>query len=284
MSKRKGNCTLFFGLLREVLYRLKKEMWSWRGLCLLVIGAYLVLDAYNAIEKWDNYRIEMLTAQGFLFIWVMQLFPPRMGKLLFLLPFSAKERIRYLGNYVVLYATLYLAFFIGFGGIASAVNGYPFGFWMKQFMINCFPVLLFFCGSWVYTMCSSARKPQGIAEFFLGTKNKNFENVDMVTEIREDCSGAVKEKKEEESIRSAEEKAWQRFNCITVCLCLPPIIQCCLGWWFMGVYQKMEWLYLLVGVLCYVCAVAGFILYWFQATKEISQRTKSGKEACECNL
>ncbi|MGN1085097.1 MAG: hypothetical protein ACI4QX_08835, partial [Lachnospiraceae bacterium] len=76
-------------LLREGIFRLRRELVTVRGLIALFIVAYLVLDTWLLAESESTYMM-----QGF-GVWLVLLFPPRMGRLFFLLPFSKQERKRY---------------------------------------------------------------------------------------------------------------------------------------------------------------------------------------------
>ena len=82
MEKGKFAGSYFLFLIREGLIRLKRELWGWRGLAAAFMVFYLVIDLFGAMES-DRSTM----GQGMAVIWMVVLFPPRMGKLLYLLPF-----------------------------------------------------------------------------------------------------------------------------------------------------------------------------------------------------
>jgi oligopeptide transport system permease protein len=121
MKQGKAAGGYFLFIIREGLFRLR-ELWGWRGLVVIVIGFTMVLDSYSESGASGTYM------QGVGMLWLVLLFPPRMGKLLYLLPFSKKERKQYLGTYTAIYWTFLLMVVMG-SGLKSIIIAMGLTYW-----------------------------------------------------------------------------------------------------------------------------------------------------------
>ena len=135
---------------------MKKELFSWRGAVALLIIAYMLLDIYGVSKEPSD----ALISQGVGALWLVLMFPPRMGKLLFLLPFTQKERMRYLVTYTLGYLLYYVSVFFVIGLISLLFSKESFAIWMRHFIIYTLPFILMYSGPVMDAMSASVRKPE----------------------------------------------------------------------------------------------------------------------------
>lgn len=270
----------FLFLLREGLFRLKTELLSWRGIIMLFIVGYMLLDTFEAIKESSH-----LMFQGIGALWLILLFPPRMGKLLYLLPFSKKDRARYLGTYSVSYLVFHIMVFFAVGVIAYLISGYPLLLWMRHFALYTFPFMMLYSGTIIDNMSVAVRKSYPTAGWFFSTRDVWQQKTDNVAEIREDCRGAVSTS--DKTLMSEEEKAKAkkqvRFTICIVCCTIIPAVQCCGSYMYIGLCERIPWLLWVGTGLSYLCALIGLYLYWNRISEEMSNKGSTGKEECGCN-
>jgi len=277
MEKGRTAGSYFLFLIREGLYRMKTEVISWRGLLLLATGGYLVLDTFQALEESGE-----LMFQGVAALWLILLFPPRMGKLLYLLPFSKKERFRYLQTYSVSYIVFLVLLFFSMGIIACLIPGYSFVLWMRHFALCTFPFMLLYSGVVVDGMSVTAQRSYPNSGWYFSTRGW-WKETDSVNGIREDCSTLVSEK---ESVSPEEEKKAKkqsRFTVKAVLCTIIPAIHGCGNYMYEGLYSRWPWLLYTVSVLAYISAFLGLYLYWNRIVEEMNQTGSTGKEEDLCN-
>ncbi len=279
MEKGRSAGSYVLYLIREAFYRMKTELIGWRGLVLLAIGAYMVIDTFMAVEEK-----EQLMFQGMGALWMVLLFPPRMGKLLYLLPFSKKERVRYLGTYSVSYLVFHVLVFVFLGVISCLLSGYTFVAWMGQFVFCTFPFMLLYSGVVVDSMSVAVQRSYPNSGWFFSTRGWWQQKDDQVTGIREDCSIAVSEKKILSEEEKEKAKKQTRFTvCLALCAVVPAVHGC--GSYMYGTLCKQwPWLLYVITVLAYVSAIIGLLLYWNRISEEMNKCGSTGKEAGVCNL
>ena len=278
MEKGRSAGSYMLYLLREAFYRMKTELIGWRGLVFLAIGAYMVIDSFMAVED-----AEQLMFQGMGALWMVLLFPPRMGKLLYLLPFSKKERVRYLGTYSVGYLLFHVMVFIVIGVISCLLSGYSFVAWMGQFAFCTFPFMLLYSGVVVDSMSVAVQRSYPNSGWFFSTRSWWQQKEDTVTGIREDCSAVVSEKKimsEEEKEKAKKQK---RFTVYLVLCAIIPAIHGCGSYMYSALCKQWPWLLYTITVLAYVSAIIGVFLYWNRISEEMNKTGSTGKEAGVCN-
>lgn len=278
MEKGRSAGSYMLYLLREAFYRMKTELIGWRGLVFLAIGVYMVIDSFMAVED-----AEQLMFQGMGALWMVLLFPPRMGKLLYLLPFSKKERVRYLGTYSVGYLLFHVMVFVVIGVISCLLSGYSFVAWMGQFAFCTFPFMLLYSGVVVDSMSVAVQRTYPNSGCFFSTRSWWQQKEDTVTGIREDCSAAVSEKKimsEEEKEKAKKQK---RFTVYLVLCAIIPAIHGCGSYMYSTLCKQWPWLLYTVTALAYVSAIIGVFLYWNRISEEMNKTGSTGKEAGVCN-
>ncbi len=278
MEKGRSAGSYMLYLLREAFYRMKTELIGWRGLVFLAIGVYMVIDSFMAVEEK-----EQLMFQGMGALWMVLLFPPRMGKLLYLLPFSKKERVRYLGTYSVGYLLFHVMVFVVIGVISCLLSGYSFVAWMGQFAFCTFPFMLLYSGVVVDSMSVAVQRTYPNSGWFFSTRSWWQQKEDTVTGIREDCSAALSEKKimsEEEKEKAKKQK---RFTVYLVLCAIIPAIHGCGSYMYSTLCEQWPWLLYTVTALAYVSAIIGVFLYWNRISEEMNKTGSTGKEAGVCN-
>lgn len=270
----------FLFLVREGLFRLKTELLSWRGIVMLFIVGYMLLDTFEAINESNH-----LMFQGIGALWMILLFPPRMGKLLYLLPFSKKDRVRYLGTYSVSYLVFHVMVFFAVGVIAFLISGYPIHLWMQHFVLYTFPFMMLYSGVIIDNMSVAVRKSYPAAGWFFSTRGVWQQKTDNVAEIREDCRGTVLTSDKTVMSEEEKEKAKKqvRFTICIVCCTIIPAIQCCGSYMYIGLCERIPWLPCVGTGLSYLCALIGLYLYWNRISEEMSNKGSTGKEECGCN-
>lgn len=281
MEKGRSVGSYFLFLIREGLFRLKGELWSWRGLVAAFIAFYLVVDLLGAME---SYRAAM--GQGIAMIWLVLLFPPRMGRLLYLLPFSKRERCRYLAMYLVTYLVFLVFVFVIVGAGACLISGYLYSEWMKVFIFCTVPLLLIYSGSMVYTMAIQ-KEPKDAFSMVTPFYRNMWQEPDEVEGIREDCKGVKELRKKKRSELTDEE--WQIrkkeiwFNTVQIIAIIFVVLQAYFCPAFMGKDWVNSFVFWIGAMLAYVSAAAAVWIYWDRAWEQINKKGSTGKEECGCN-
>lgn len=278
MEKGRAAGSYFLFLIREGLFRLKTEVFSWRGLLLLATGGYLVLDTFQAIEDSGK-----LMFQGVAALWLVLLFPPRMGKLLYLLPFTKKERIRYLGTYSVSYMVFHVMLLSFMGIIACLIPGYSLLLWLRYFVLCTFPFMLLYSGVVVDSMSVTAQRSYPNSGWFFSNRGW-WQETDSVSGIKEDCSTLVTEKATMSSEEKEKAKKQSRFMVKAVLCTIIPAFHACGNYMYMSLCERWPWLLYVISGLAYLSAIIGLYLYWNRIAEELNQKGSTGKEACGCNL
>ncbi len=265
-------------LLREGIFRLRRELVTVRGLIALFIVAYLVLDTWLLAESESTYMM-----QGF-GVWLVLLFPPRMGRLFFLLPFSKQERKRYFFTYAAVYLFYFILVYLLIGGIAFLITGYPYRLWMKWFVLCTMPFLLMI----ITSMVSGAFFKNGSTDnaFYRAFTTRGWYSNGSgpdIEGIREEYGRLSKKKRSElteEELR--EQKSRKKRMVLEVAVAVGVSVHCFGGWYYGLVSEKV---FLICSVAAYCLAGAGVALTCDDAMKAIFKTGKAGKEeGCKCNL
>lgn len=266
-------------LIREGFYRMKTELFSWRGLVLLVIVGYMLLDTFAAVEESKG-----LMAQGLGVLWMIIIFPPRMGKLLYLLPFSQKERARYLRTYSVSYNIFYVMLFFAMGLVTCLISGYSFLRWMWHFVLCTFPFLLLYSGAIVHGMAITGQQWSLDSGWFFSTRGCWQQPADMVSGIKEDCGTVTAGKVAVSEEEKAKKKKQSRFLVIEVLCTIIPAVHSCGNYMYAGLYERWPWLLYAISALAYISAFAALYLYWNRISEELNRKGSTGKEEGVCSL
>lgn len=277
MEKGRTAGSYFLFLIREGLYRMKTELISWRGLLLVATCGYLILDTFQALEESGE-----LMFQGVAALWLVLLFPPRMGKLLYLLPFSKKERFRYLRTYSVSYMVFLVLLFSFMGIIACWIPGYSFVLWMRHFVLCTFPFMLLYSGVVVDGMSVTAQRSYPNSGWYFSTRGW-WKETDSVNGIREDCSTLVSGKATMSPEEEKKAKKQSRFTVKAVLCTIIPAIHGCGNYMYEGLYSRWPWLLYTVSALAYISAFLGLYLYWNRIVEEMNRTGSTGKEEGLCN-
>ncbi|MBQ9766920.1 MAG: hypothetical protein IJW37_02285 [Lachnospiraceae bacterium] len=271
----------FVFLFKEVLFRLRKEFFSWRGLLALLILAYVIVDTLTA-EKTGR-----LTSLGVGVIWLILLFPPRIGKLLYLLPFSEGERKRYLGTYAVTYISFLSVTLLLVGAVASLIADYPYLTWVMCFVCSTVPFLMLYSGIMLFGMVS--RKSTATTTWwFYSTRQTWDQPVDYVGGVKEDCKSvtAPRDKKKMKDMTPEERKAKKKdifFGIVTVGGSVVTAFHC-YGYWMLPMFGANEKLSFGIGtIVAYVCGFAAVLVYVSRIAEELNSTGSTGKEECGCN-
>lgn len=266
-------------LLREGFYRMKTELFGWRGIVLLVIFGYMLMDTFTAIEESQG-----LMAQGVAVLWMVIIFPPRMGKLLHLLPFSKKERARYLRTYSVSYNVFYVMLFFAMGLVTCLISGYSFLRWMWHFVLCTFPFLLLYSGATVHGMVVTGQHGYPDSGWFFSTRQCWHQPADTVKDIKEEYRGSATGKAAISGEEKAKKKKQSRFWVIAVCCAIIPAIHGCGNYMYAGLCERWPWLLYVITVLAYISAIIGLCLYWNRISEELNRKGSTGKEEGVCSL
>lgn len=274
----------FLFLLREGLFRLKRELWSWRGIAALVLVLYLVIDLFGAMESERE-----TMGQGMAVIWMVVLFPPRMGKLLYLLPFSKKDQSRYLRMYLITYLVFQIFIYLLIGGGACFISGYSYLNWLKFFWFATVPFLIMYSGITVHTVAIQKEPKDSyswVTPFYCS--EETFPDMDrrFGTKTREKDEKKLQKKKYSEM--TPEEQKTRRnelwLNTVTVAGIVVAALQVyffpifLMGWW-----SDSIWFW--VGAAAsYICAVLMVWAYWSRAWEAIHKVGSSGKGDGVCSL
>ncbi len=272
-----GSYVLF--IIREGLYRMKTELVGWRGIVLLVIFGYLFLDTIAAVKESQS-----LMAQGVGALWMVVIFPPRMGKLLYLLPFSKKERTQYLGTYSVSYNVFHVLLFLFMGAVSCLISGYFFLLWVRHFILCTFPFMLLYSGVVVDSMSAAVKRSYPNSGWFFSTRSYWQQKDDRVEGIREDCNSSVPEKTTMSVEEKAKAKKQTRFAVATVLCTIIPAFHACGNYMYMGLCKRWPWLLYTITGLAYLSAIIGLYIYWNRISEEMNQKGSTGKEEGVCNL
>ena len=278
MEKGKSAGSYVLYLVREGFYRMKTELMGWRGLVLLVIFGYLFLDTYAAAKESHE-----LMAQGVGALWMVVLFPPRMGKLLYLLPFSKKDRTRYLGTYSISYNVFHVLLFLFMGLVSCLISGYSFFGWMRNFILCTFPFMLLYSGVVADSMSAAVKRSYPNGGLFFSTRSYWQQEDDPVTGIKEDCSTSVSGKKVMSEEDKAKAKKQMRFTVSAVLCTIIPAFHACGNYMYMSLCVRWPWLLYTLTGLAYLSAMIGLYLYWNRISEEMNQKGSTGKEESVCN-
>lgn len=237
MERGRSFGSYFLFLVREGLFRLRSELWGWRGVVVLLIGAYLVVDLFASTESGSA-----VIGQGIAVIWMVVLFQPRLGSLLYLLPFSQKERSRYLRTYLFTYLFFQVFVFSVGGGLGCLITKYSYLEWIKIFAFGSCPFLLFYSGVMLYTV-AARKEAKNVFSWltpFYSTRGWK-EETDNVAGIHEDCKGAVKlQKKKWKELTEAERNIRKKevwLNTVT----LVNVFVLCLQGYFCPAFFSDKW-------------------------------------------
>ena len=284
MEKGRTAGSYFLFLLREGLFRMKRELWGWRGFAALFLVLYLVIDLFGAMES-DRETM----GQGMAVIWMVVLFPPRMGKLLYLLPFSKRERSRYLFMYLLTYLVFQVFVYVLIGAGACIISGYSYLEWLKFFWFATVPFLIMYSGITVYTVAVQ-KEPRDnyswVTPFYCSAET--FPDMDQRsgTEARAKNQKKLQKKKfgemTPEERKTRKDELW--INVITII----GISVAALQVYFFPIFLMEFWagsLWFWVGaVASYICAVAVVWTYWNRAWEEIHKKGSTGKGESVCSL
>lgn len=269
----------FLFLFREWLCRLK-ELWSWKGIVVIFISFYMIMDTMLEGESGA------VNLQGIGSMWLVLVFQPHMGKLLYLLPFSKKERKRYLIMYTEVYWLFLITLCLLIGAIAGIFTGYSILLWIKELVVFTVPFLLAYSS---YLIAGIAVHKDGQNMYGKGwlfsTRNCWHREVDIVSGVKEDCMGTENPGKKE---LSEEEKLIRRKRIVitiveSACMIMISIhaFFSDLLWMLFGRNNAV----IAVGMLL---AYAGVVIVvgikWNRVAEELNNVGIAGKEACGCNL
>ncbi len=284
MEQRRSFFDYFLFLVREGLFRLRRELWGWRGLAALVIVGYLLIDLFGAME---SDRITM--GQGMAIVWMVVLFPPRMGKLLYLLPFSKKERGHYLMMYLITYLVFQIFIFFLIGAGACLISKYSYLEWLKFFFCCSFQFLLLYSGIMVYAVAVQKEQKDAFTWVTPFYRNVDWQQDDTVMGIHEDCKREKKpepQKKKRKELTADEwdiRKKEMWFNIVTTIGVIGTAFQVYVGPVFFGKGWMCTWGVWGGTVFAYVCAALVIYVYWNRAWEEINKKGNAGKEEDVCN-
>lgn len=262
----------FLFLAREGLFRLKKELWGIRGIGVLLVLLYVVVYAFDGMGN----KFDFQTYAG---LWLLLMFPPRMGKLLYLLPFSRKERIRYVWTYACVYVMYLTAAYLLFGGISVLIAQTSYVRWLKRFFLHVLPCLLLM-GS--VAASSLAKQRENRSFWFYSTRGWYYEG-DSVTALREEYQKNVKKKRKEEmteeELKERRRRIWENvllFSGIAV------EISWCFGSGFFDFLPEAATL--LCAALAYLSGAVVAGICWKETVKELGKSGYGGKEGSGCSL
>lgn len=283
MEKGRTAGSYFLFLIREGLFRLRRELWGWRGLAAAFIAFYLVVDLFGATESERS-----TMGQGIAVIWMVLLFPPRMGKLLYLLPFSKRERSHYLLMYLFTYLVFQVFVYLLIGGVACLISGYSYSEWLKIFVFSTVPFLVMYSG--VMTCAVAVQKEPKEAYSWLTPFYRMEEQTEFGSFSGECKEGKTRKELQKKRRSELTEEEWSirkkelRLNIITIVSVVVIGVQV----YVCPVFFMREWLetwvFWIGAVLAYVCATAVIWVYGERAWEHINKNGSSGKEDGVCNL
>ena len=282
MEKGKSVGSYFLFLIREGLLRVKRELFGWKGLAAAFIVFYLVVDLLGAME---SYRAAM--GQGIAMVWLVLLFPPRMGRLLYLLPFSVKERCRYLLMYLVTYLVFMIFVFEVVGAGACLISGYSYLEWSRIFVFSTVPLLMVYSGGMIYTVAIQ-KEPKESFSMVTPFYRNMWKEPDEVEGIREDCKKEKVLQKKKRSELTEEEWSLRKkelwFNAVQIIAVIFVVVQAYICPMFMGKNWVNSIVFWIGAVLAYGSAVIAVVVFWNRVWEQLNKKGSTGKEACGCNL
>ncbi len=269
-GKRIGKSFLF--LAGEGLFRLKKELWGLRGIGVLLTLAYMVLCAFGAEET----KFDFQTYAG---LWLICMFLPRMGKLLYLLPFSQKERIRYAWTYACVYVTYLTTAYLLFGGISVLIARTSYVRWLKRFFLHVLPCLVSVGG---VAASSLAKQRENRSFWFYSTRGWYYEK-DSVTALRDEYQNDVKRKRKEEMTEEELKERRRRIgeNVLLFSGMMIEVFWCLNSGFFDFLPEAVT---LLCSGLAYFSAAVVAAVIWRETVRELRKSGYNGKEGSGCSL
>lgn len=278
MKQRKTVRGYAFFLLGEGFFRLRKELFGWRGVAVLFILGYMALDMVLAEDT------EFLASLEVAAIWLTLLFPPRMGTLLYLLPFSKAERRRYLGSYAAVYMVFLVLTFLLVGTVSSLLLGYPYPLWILYFVCTTVPLLMAYSGSFL-TNAVKRKQTDGMDWLFFSTRGWS-RSVNYIEEAKELCKAqkpaGYKGKERTPQEKKERRKCIFRGSAILVSVIVVTIHAC--GGWIWKLFGLNETLAFLVGtIIAYVCATVVILVCIRLIAEELDGKGGTGKEEGGCN-
>ena len=266
MKQGRAAGSYFLYILREGLFRLK-ELWSWKGLVVIAIGLYMVL---GCLTEDDGFSMNF---QGMGLLWLVVLFPPRMGKLLYLLPFSKKERKRYLANYTLIYWLFLVMVLLVIGGTASLISGNSLLLWIRDMVVYTGPFMLAYSSGMLSAMVTKDGKTtfQGALVFGNRMSLSGEQNVGVTG--TEEKNRGKKLKNKEEIVKSAI-----LFFCVFLVA-----IHCFFPEFIWFIFGKKTVVILTSMMVAYLGAVVVGIMSFSEVSKELNSKDGVGKEECACN-
>lgn len=276
MKREKTIGRSFLYLAEEGLFRLKKEILGPRGIGVFLILFYLVADTWASAENSSNF-----VCRGYAAIWLILLFPPRMGKLLYLLPFSKKERIRYFFTYTCVYLFYLVAAFFLSGAIAVLMIRNSYLAWMKSFFLY---TLQFVIIMGAMAVSGLAAQGTGPAYRFFSTRGWYHED-SSVADIKNEYSSGGKQKRKEKEEMTAEERRQRRNTIFETTVMIIGMLVVAV-WCFAGglIRYFSETMILVFSGVAYLCAAAVIVMLWRSAMRELNKTGSSGKEGSGCSL
>ena len=209
-----------------------------------------------------------------------------MGRLLYLLPFSKKERCRYLLMYLVTYLVFLIFVFVIVGAGACLISGYSYLEWGKIFVFCSIPLLLLYSGGMIYTVAIQ-KEPKDAFSMVTPFYRNMWQEQNAANGIREDCKQEKELRKKKRSELTDEE--WQIrkkelwFNTILIISVIVVAIQAYFCPMFMGKRWVDSLLFWIGAALSYVSAVATVLMYWNRAWEQMNKTGSTGKEESVCN-
>lgn len=278
MKQRKTVRGYAFFLLGEGFFRLRKELFGWRGVAVLFILGYMALDMFLAEDTGFLNSLEVAA------IWLTLLFPPRIGTLLYLLPFSKAERRRYLGSYTAVYMVFLELSFLLVGTVASFLLGYPYPLWILYFVCTTVPLLMAYSGSFL-TSAVKRKQTDGMDWLFFSTRGWS-RSVNYVEEAKELCKVQKPAGRKWKELMPQEKKERRkcifRGSAILVSVIVVTVHAC--GGWIWQLFGLNETLAFFVGtIIAYVCATVVVLVCIRLIAEELDSTGGTGKEEGGCN-
>lgn len=270
MKQGKAAGGYFLFIIREGLFRLR-ELWGWRGLVVIVIGFTMVLDSYSKSGASGTYM------QGVGMLWLVLLFPPRMGKLLYLLPFSKKERKQYLGTYIAIYWVFLLMVIMAIGAVATLVSGNSYLFWLWETIIFTGPFMLAYSGVMLSSMATKDGQ-QTFSRVFI-TKNQYYEQ-NTISDVKAELQGETEAKKTVKKAKKKEEIIKNIFLYVSIFFIA---IHCFFSEVVWFVFGKDALVIVTSMLIAYLGAIVIAIISLSEMAKELNPKECVGKEECACN-
>lgn len=259
-------------LFRELFHRIRREMFTLKGLAVLLFLAYMVFDI---VLQDDAGRLHFMSA-GIAGYWLLLLFPVALGKLFYMLPFDRQDQKRYITEYCIVSIFVLTVFVSAFGSLVAFLSGNLWIEWVLGVFLRAMPLWLV-----------------ALALFLMGKNKYAVNNYGMLTTRRwispenEEATqldfAAVEYKKERNSNLSEEDQKEQRkcmiLHIYLVIALIITMINSFLGSNFLSYVSPLA-----VGmtVLSYVLAVSSIITVLLGVYRDIdgSFTQKKGGEGC----